>query len=734
MTLPPRPLSLSMTVAAVVLAVGPLSAAGEPTGEQIYTDQCARCHGKAGEGSKRYDRPLTGILSLNRLKAYIHETMPEEDPAKCEGDDAGRVAEYIYEAFYSPAAQARNKPARVELARLTNDQYRNAVADLVGSFRGGGSFDLPNLGPNAEPVRYSERNWTGALFAPDTGEYEITLTAPPDVRGRVWLNDFSGPLVDAWVRSGPDTEFTGRVFLLGGRAYRLKIEAVKVVKKGEDTKKAPPPEVKLSWVPPHGVREPVPDRYLLKASLPEVYVPTTPLPPDDRSLGWVRGSSVSKEWDAAITDAAITAAEYVAGRLPELARVKANDPKWADKVRDFCRTFAERAFRRPLTDDLRAMYVDRQFDGTVNPETAAKRVVLLVLKSPRFLYREVTGADDQHDVAARLAFTLWDSVPDEPLRKAAAAGQLKTRDQVARQAGRMATDPRAHARLRAAVLSWLHLDHAGDVAKDPDRFPGFDAAAIADLRTSLDLTIADVLSSDAADLRKLLLADEFYLNGRLAKLYGVKLPADAAYTKVKLGKEPRAGVLTHPYVLSVFAYNKATSPIHRGVFLARGILGRNLKPPQCAFTPLAEDLHPGLTTRERTALQTKSVSCMVCHQTINNLGFTLESFDAVGRYRTNDAGKPVDTTGGYESVSGDVVTFAGPKALAEFVAASPDVHTAFAEHLFHQLVKQPVRAYGAGELDRLRDELRNSGYNIRKLMVEIAVTAAAPPTPPKPPA
>ena len=380
------------------------------------------------------------------------------------------------------------------------------------------------------------------------------------------------------------------------------------------------------------------------------------------------------------------------------------------------------------------MYIDRQFEGDVDPETAAKRVVLLVLKSPRFLYREVADTEDQYDTAARLAFTLWDSIPDEQLRKAAEAGRLKTPEQIAQQAERMAADPRARARLRASLLSWLHLDHAGEVAKDSERFPGFDAAAIADLRTSLELTIADVLGSDSADLRQLLLTDEFYLNGRLAKLYGAKLPADAAYTKVKLPSEPRAGVLTHPYVLSVFAYNKATSPIHRGVFLARGILGRNLKPPQCAFTPLAEDLHPGLTTRERTALQTKSVSCMVCHQTINNLGFTLESFDAVGRYRTKDAGKPVDTTGGYEPVSGDAVTFAGPKALAEYVAASPEVHAAFAEHLFHQLVKQPVRAYGADELDRLRDTLRDSGYNVRKLMVEIAVTAAHPPTATKPPA
>src|SRR5581483_4825055 len=110
-----------------------------------------------------------------------------------------------------------------------------------------------------------------------------------------------------------------------------------------------------------------------------------------------------------------------------------------------------------------------------------------------------------------------------------------------------------------------------------------------------------------------------------------------------------------------------------------------------AFTPLPPDLHPGLTTRERVVLQTKPQTCQMCHGVLNPLGFTLEPFDAVGRYREEDDGKPVDSTGTYLTRSGETVKFAGPRDLAKFLAASPEVHTAFAEQLFRHLVQQPVR-------------------------------------------
>jgi hypothetical protein len=229
-----------------------------------------------------------------------------------------------------------------------------------------------------------------------------------------------------------------------------------------------------------------------------------------------------------------------------------------------------------------------------------------------------------------------------------------------------------------------------------------------------------------SDFRQLLLADGVYLNGRLAKFYGVDLPADAGFQKVKLNPEQRAGVLTHPYLLSAFAYTSTSSPIHRGVFLTRGVLGVSLRPPPEAFTPLAESLHPNLTTRERVSLQTKPTSCQACHGILNPLGFTLEHFDAVGRYRDRDNGRPVDATGTYLTRAGETVRFDGARDLAQFLADSEEVQTTFVERLFQHLVKQPVAAYGPRQAADLRKAFAAQGFSIRKLVVEAMLVAALP--------
>src|SRR5262249_51455243 len=163
-------------------------------------------------------------------------------------------------------------------------------------------------------------------------------------------------------------------------------------------------------------------------------------------------------------------------------------------------------------------------------------------------------------------------------------------------------------------------------------------------------------------------ADYLYLNGRLARFYGAHLAPDAPFQKVPLKPGQRAGVLSHPYLLATFAYTQASSPIHRGVFLVRNVLGRSLRPPPDAFAPRRAALHPKLTTRERVALQTRPQSCLACHGVINPLGFTLENFDAVGRYRDKENDRPIDATGAYQTRAGKVVKFTGLGDLATFLA------------------------------------------------------------------
>jgi hypothetical protein len=688
--------------------------------------------------------------------------MPEDAPGTCKGPEAEKVAAYIFEAFYSPAAQARRKLPRLELARLTVDQYRNAVADLVqpsrpatavkeeqglrGSyFDGSGGrrkrtptfartdsdirFDFGPGTPDHDRFKSGELavDWQGSVVAPETGLYDFVVRTEHSIR--LFVNDLKRPLIDAGVKSGRDTEFRGSLYLLGGRAYPVRLEfftASLGVKK--EVKDRPPLKAKvaLEWKPPHGAAEVIPAHYLRAAESPAAFAPSIALPPDDRNAGYERGTSVSKAWVQATTEGAIEAANYMASNLAQLSGVPADAPHRPARLQAYCTAFAERAFRRPLTPEQKRLYVDRQFEAAADPEVAVKRVVLLVLQSPRFLYREPAGAGDAYDVAARLAFDLWDSLPDADLLKAAASGRLQTRAGVVREAERMLNDPRSRAKLRGFFLRWLQLDQVAELQKDSKQFPDFDGATVSQLRISLELFLDDVLWSPASDFRQLLLADHLYLNGRLARLYGRDLPADAPFQKVTPAGGERAGVLTHPFLLAHLAYTANSSPIHRGVFLARNVLGVALRPPPDAFAPLAADLHPTLSTRERVTLQTSPKACISCHGVINPLGFTLEKYDAIGRYRDRDNGKPVDASGQFVTRSGEVEKFDGVRELARFLAGSEEAHEAFVARLFHHLARQPVEAYGPDKLAELRRFFAANEYNMRRLVIESIAQAAIP--------
>ncbi|MBI1310566.1 DUF1592 domain-containing protein [bacterium] len=749
---------LTLVVALVLTSAVELHAA-EPDagtaerGKAIYQKLCADCHGASGQGVKDYfPDPLTGDRSLVELTKVIIDTMPEGEADKCVGDDAAAVSKYIFDAFYSPLAHARVRPPRVDLQRLTNRQYANAVADLIGSFTGIGQPDQ-NRGLKAQyfndrrfnrgkrviervdpvvnfdfgegtpeegkfEVEAFSMQWEGSLIVPETGDYEITVST--ENGAKLYLNDFETPLIDAWVKSGYDTEYSQTIRLLGGRAYPLRLDYFKFKEKDAS--------VRLLWKRPRHTKEVIAERYLSPSRVPSTFVVQTPFPPDDNSVGYVRGTSVSKEWDQATTLAAIEVAAAVSDRAFRIANTKPDAGDAGAKLRSFCQAFVERAFRRPLRDDQRKLHIDQQFEEAPDLKAAVKRVVLLTLKSPRFLFREPGSTNDVWDVASRLSFELWDSIPDDELRRAAAEGRLENSEQITQQAQRMVGNFHTKSKLREFLQLWLKMERVGDLSKDAEAFPDFSPEVLSDLRTSLELTLDDVINSDKPTLTALLLGKETFLNDRLAKVYGVELPPGDGFRKVAFEPDRRSGVLSHPFLLTGFAYFKDSSPIHRGVFAFQKILGRSIRPPADAnFEPLSSAMQPDLTTRERTVMQTSPEACHACHQMINAVGFPLEHFDAIGRFRDKDSGKPVDATGFYLTRQGNEVKFNGVQEMAAYFAGSDEVSTAFADQLFKHMVKQPVRAYAVDLPERLGESFRNSGYNINELLVTIATTASHPP-------
>lgn len=737
-------------------------------GKAIYAKLCVDCHGERGEGVKgKADDALVGSRTLESLASRIDRTMPEDEEHLCVGEDARQVAAYIYEAFYSAEARARNTPARIDLSRLTVPQYRNSVADLVLSFRGDNwipetrglnaryfgergfnerkefrelkkpdkfervearvKFDFGEGIPKHEeakefsPEEFSIR-WEGTILPEETGVYEFVVKTRNGVT--LWINehqhgeDSGRKLIDGWVAPNNEIrEETGSLFLIGGRPYPVRLDFF--------TYKEKSASIELLWKTPRGVLETLPERCLTPERSHESLLVDVPFPADDRSVGYERGTMISKAWLDAVTAGAAAASDYVVEHLDELAKTKADNPERGKKIEEFAEAFVARAFRRPLSDEEKERYVRVHFKEVENPDLAVKRLVLQTLSSPRFLYPEIGGParPDAWTLASRFALFVWDSIPNEKLIDLAKKGELGKPEKLDGIANEVVWNWRTRAKLREFYHHWLEMERADELVKDKATFPGFDPTIAADLRISLSLFLEESTWGKKAGYRELMLSSEIPLNERLGKLYGVEVKG--GFQPVALDGGKRAGLITHPFLLSYLAYYNNTSPIHRGVFLTRNIIGMPLKSPPMANEFKDAKFDPSLTMREKVTAMTKSQDCMGCHVTINPLGFSLEHYDGIGRWREEDRGKPVNSKSDFKTDDGRVLALSSARDVAEFAANTPSAHRTFIEKLFHHLVKQPVRAYGHDEMETLRQAFEQGGLQIPNLIKQIALTTVA---------
>jgi hypothetical protein len=312
---------------------------------------------------------------------------------------------------------------------------------------------------------------------------------------------------------------------------------------------------------------------------------------------------------------------------------------------------------------------------------------------------EARGRFDPREASpeARLAFALWGSIADTAFSGDAAA---------------MLRHPRGQFQMRRFFIDWLQVD-AQAIAKSSERYAMFDSALREDLRESLLQGWEHLLWSEGADYRQLFLGGPVMTSPSMTSIYG---PSLERYS---------AGLLTHPYLLAAQAFSSNSSPIHRGVFITRKLFGRRLQSPHPSISILGDvvavaEFAPDLTMREKTHELTKARDCQTCHSVINPLGFALEQFDAIGRFRERDQDGIIDPSGFYETRDGDRLPFAGPSDLATFAADDEQAQRAFVERLFRFLTKQDIRAYGYAALDDLQEQFETSNYNIRYLAIAIA--------------
>jgi hypothetical protein len=333
--------------------------------------------------------------------------------------------------------------------------------------------------------------------------------------------------------------------------------------------------------------------------------------------------------------------------------------------------FAERAFRRPVQEaevERLLTVFDRAQQRGDSFETALKLPLKAVLISPHFLFLVEPEADKDgvhplpdYPLASRLSYFLWASMPDEELLLRAAEGKLRDEGFLREQVRRMLRDPRARGLAESFTSQWLGLGALGaTVRPDPQRFPEFDDL-LADAMRQEPIRFFDNLIREERSLLELLDADYTFANERLARHYGIEGVRGSDMQRVSLADKNRGGVLGMAGVLTVTSIPLRTSPVLRGKWVLEELLGARVPPQPANVGELPKDDRndKGLSFRKQLEQHRSRTECASCHQRMDPLGFSLENFDPIGRFRTEQAGQPIDSVG--QLPSGEKIN--GPRDL-----------------------------------------------------------------------
>lgn len=447
---------------------------------------------------------------------------------------------------------------------------------------------------------------------------------------------------------------------------------------------------------------------------------------------------VSRDGAVAIAEGATTIAEAVvpedpSGLLGCTPTASAEDACLAG----YLETLGARAFRRPLRAEERAtftsLYADLVIEEALPVREGVIGVLEAVLASPQlhYLTTDLEGSDgevirlDDHAVAERLSYFLWNEPPDDALRASAEAGELGTREEIEAAARRMAADPRATAMLSGFVEDWLELHRVRGMTKDPSMFPAWADGLSSSTQAEHERFVAHVMSGDAR-LETLLSADVAVVDPRLAEVYGT----DVTEGPASLGPE-RRGILNLSGFLAGHAGATESAPVLRGVTVMRQLLCEEMElPVGLAVSSPPQD--PTRTTRERFTAHRADPFCAGCHDRIDPIGFAFEDFDAVGAHRTRDENSlAIDATGRVRSADGALdVAVDGGADVAVALATSPVVRSCFARQVFTYAEGRVLRASDAGAatdacaVDQIAAQFAASDGDIRELLVAIATSQA----------
>jgi hypothetical protein len=681
---------------------------------------CIDCHsGDEPEGDVAFDdfQNASAVAADQKTWARVIEmlrsgAMPPADGEQPMAQDRERVVHWIEKTIYNVDCEGPVDPGRVTIRRLNRAEYNNTVRDLLGvtfqpandfpSDDVGGGFD--NLGEvlTLPPLLMEKYLAAAERIAEESIVADTTQFVKSERRDRRRLRGEGSAEYnderDRWEIASEDGIVSAEFNLPRAGEYKIRAYA-SATQAGDEAaqmelrigdKKLKTFDINTG----RGSRtyelqtklEPGGEQRLSAHFLNDFYDPENPDERRrDRNLR-IYAFEIDGPLDLRSED------------FPEVHRTLAattpsDTVSVGDAARANLRPFMNRAFRRPATDDEVNRFAGLVEAGVKEGDTFEQGMqvaVTAVLVSPHFLFRIEQGgpllggphaprADDDQpsadsrplsvrdltdfELATRMSYFLWSSMPDDELFALAAEGKL--RDQAIReqQVRRMLADPKSEALVQNFAAQWLNLRLLDGTTPDPNVYPQFSADLKADMRRETQLFVGAIIREDRSVLD--FLGGRFtFVNERLAKHYGLEGVSGDEFRRVEFRPEDqRSGVLTQASILTLTSNPGRTSPVKRGKWILENILGSPPPDPPANVPDLDETgkAQPGISLRKQLEIHRQNAVCASCHKTMDQLGFGLENFDAIGRWRTQDGEHAVDSTGQLPGAE----KFSGPVELAE---------------------------------------------------------------------
>ncbi|MFN3191197.1 MAG: DUF1592 domain-containing protein [Aureliella sp.] len=394
--------------------------------------------------------------------------------------------------------------------------------------------------------------------------------------------------------------------------------------------------------------------------------------------------------------------------------------------------FMLRAFRRPPSsaesERMRELMTTAYVDKGLSPKKIHETMIAAVLSSPQFIYKVETASPsdytngvrqlNSYEMATRLSYFLWSSTPDERLLKLAERGELSSVEEIESAVDWMLDDPKSMALTENFAGQWLQLRDLAKLSPDPDLFPEYDGDLQRSMRRETELMFGSLVSEDRSVL-DLLNADYSFLDGRLADFYGVDGVDGEEFQRVDL-KGRRSGVLMHASVLLITSNPTRTSPVKRGKWVLDNLLGEPPPPPPPDVPELGESGETLGTLRQQMEQHRANPNCAVCHTKMDALGFGLENFDAIGRWRTSDGQGPIDPSG--ELPGGK--QFLGPVDLVEILAENKknEFTRCMSQKMLTYALGRGLAVYDRCTVNNIVARISADGFRFRTMVKAIATS------------